>query len=477
MLATLRRRLIVSHTLPLLVVLPVVGVALIYVLETQVLIDSLSKDLTGEARLVAEMIGDLPGVLQNQAQAQNFVNHIGDTLAARVMFLDTDSRLIASSDARDAERVNQVVEVPNLDRAADNQVGITTRYSPRLDAVVADVVAPVSAPGHGRVGAVRLSHQLNDVYDRFQRLRLLIAGVLLGGLALSAIFALVLALNLQRPLKQVTEAIQLLASSWQTSMLAVPAQGPEEVKVLVQSFNVLSERLRVSEAARNQLVANVVHELGRPLGALRAAARALVRGASEEAGLRRELLTGMEQEIERLRRLLDELVLYYCQSAGALRLEPRPTDLGAWIVPLMAPWREAALATGITWHSTIAPDLPTVSVDPDRLAQAFENLLSNAVKYTTPGGAVSVEAGSDATDVWFRVGDTGPGISHEDQAHIFDPFYRSQAGGRFPQGMGLGLTIARNLATAHGGWIEVDSEPGTGSRFTLHIPIGRGDGA
>jgi signal transduction histidine kinase len=136
-----------------------------------------------------------------------------------------------------------------------------------------------------------------------------------------------------------------------------------------------------------------------------------------------------------------------------------------------SPWREAALDKGLGWQASIPKDLSTLEIDPDRLAQVVGNLLSNAVKYTPSGGTVTVTAGTAVDEgVWIRVSDSGPGIDPEEQERIFEPFHRSQRGRRFPQGMGLGLTIARDLVVAHGGRLEVESEPGQGSHFTVRLP-------
>jgi signal transduction histidine kinase len=143
----------------------------------------------------------------------------------------------------------------------------------------------------------------------------------------------------------------------------------------------------------------------------------------------------------------------------------------------------------------IPPDLPTLNLDPDRLARAIGNLLSNAIKYTPAGGTVSITAGVNAADanstnaadanstnaahanaasaniVWIQVSDSGPGIIPAEQEQVFKPFFRSQQARRFPQGLGLGLTIARDLVEAHGGRLDLVSNPGEGSRFTIHLPI------
>jgi signal transduction histidine kinase len=240
---------------------------------------------------------------------------------------------------------------------------------------------------------------------------------------------------------------------------------------LLQAVNTLVERLDTLEQARRQLLANLAHELGRPLGALRSAIQALLGGADREAALRQELMLGMDAEIGRLQRLLDDLARLHDQVLGTLELNRRPTALNDWLLRTLAPWREAAQDKELSWEAAIPAGLPTLELDADRLAQAVSNLLSNAIKYTPSGGAVSIEAGVEDDAVWIGVSDTGPGIDAEEQARIFTPFYRGRSAGRFPQGMGLGLTIARDLVVAHGGRIEIDSTPGQGSRFTIWLPL------
>jgi signal transduction histidine kinase len=280
---------------------------------------------------------------------------------------------------------------------------------------------------------------------------------------------LVLALNLERPLQDVTRAACQLSSGEQLAPL--PERGPIEIQNLLHSMNVLVQRLLSLEQARRHLLSNLVHELGRPLGALRSATQALLGRSGEDTTLRRELLEGMSAEMDHLGRLLDDLAGLHDQVLGTLELNRQPTQLSEWLARTEPPWRESAQAKGLAWYASIAPDLPTLHVDPDRLAQVLGNLLSNAIKYTPKGGTVSLTAGVAGEEAWIRVADTGPGISPEEQARIFAPFYRSQPGRRFPQGMGLGLNIAYTLVAAHGGRLELESSPGHGSRFTIRLPL------
>ena len=138
----------------------------------------------------------------------------------------------------------------------------------------------------------------------------------------------------------------------------------------------------------------------------------------------------------------------------------------------MLAWRQAAQEKRLAWEEQIPGNLPTILADPVRLGQVIGNLVSNAVRYTPAGKSVTISAGVQGQEVWIKVSDTGAGIPVEEQGVIFSPFYRGDQGRRIKQGMGLGLSIARDLAVAHGGRIQVESAPGQGSQFTLWIPIG-----
>ena len=474
MIKTMRGRFVLSHVLPLLIIVPLMGIALIYVLETQVLLQNLSTELTGQGLLVSEIASSWGNVWTDPDRARELTMLAHSHVEARVMLLDAEGNVMSSSDPTDADRLGQPLPLPGWAEARAGQVSVHTMYSRQLHHEVVDVLVPVTGPDDQVMGIVRLSHQLTGVYERFARLRYLVAGVLLAGLLLGGVVGWVLALNMERPLRRVTRALDRLIEGEHLSPL--PERGPREMQVLARSVNSLVERLHGLEQARRQLLANLVHELGRPLGALRSAIQALLGGADQDEGLRQDLLTGMEDETERLRRLLDDLAGLHDQVLGALELDRRTIALGEWLAHTLGPWREATQDKGLQWQATIPSSLPVLKADPDRLGQVLGNLLSNAIKYTPSGGTVSVDAGVKDEMAWIRVGDTGPGIAPEDKERIFDPFYRSQLGRRFPQGMGLGLSIARDVVIAHGGRLEVDSAPGLGSRFTVFLPSSESTG-
>jgi two-component system sensor histidine kinase BaeS len=315
---------------------------------------------------------------------------------------------------------------------------------------------------------VRLSYPLTNVFAQFLHLRYLTVAVLVAGLLLGSAIGWLLAGDLERPLGRVTRDIYRLAGG--RELVPLKQQGVKEIDLLLVAFNTLVERLQSGEEARRLLLAALVHELGRPLGAVQSAIQALQGGALQDGGMGQELLEGMAGELRRLDRLLDDLSLLRDQVAGGLQLDLRRTQLSAWLSEVLVPWRESARAKGLDWNAAIAADLPELEIDPDRVAQALGNVLSNAIKYTPPGGRVLVSSGVSDGKFWVRVSDTGPGISAEDQKRIFTPFFRGRATSGANHGTGLGLSIARELMVAHNGQLEVSSTPGQGSEFTLWLP-------
>jgi two-component system sensor histidine kinase BaeS len=464
---SLRTRLILSHILPLLVVIPLVGVALTYLFETQVLLAGLSNELERQAMLVATVAADYPQIWYDPVQSQAFTARIGARLAAQVMLLDANGVLLASTDPADQALLGQQLEVPGFREVLFSGAAVRVDYGEQPGTGAAEVLVPVII-NRQIVGVIRLTDPLSSVYERFPRTRTLIKWVLVAGLAVGIGLGWFLAIDLARPLRRATRAISQMAGGHPLAVL--PEQGPEEVRLLLRAFNTLAMQLQGLERARQHLLANLVHELGRPLGALLSAIQALAGGAEEDPAMRQELLGGMEAEVRRMRHLLDDLTRLYDQTLGPLELDRKPTALHPWLVQVLGPWREAAQDKELRWRTDLPADLPTLEIDPDRLAQALGNVVSNAIKYTLPGGEVGVSADTDGTEVWMRVRDSGPGITPEEQKRIFIPFYRGPAGRRFPQGMGLGLSIARDLVTAHGGRIEVQSTPGVGSTFTIWLP-------
>jgi len=465
---TLRSRLILSHILPLVLVIPIVGFALIYILETQVVLAGLSDELAGTALVTADLARDEPAIWRDAAEAHRFVTFFSVRSQSNIMLFDAQGNLLAASEPGYNTHLGQPLELPNLSAALLGEQQVYVGHIQQVQTEIVQVLVPVVGPNREVMGVVRASQHLSDMQRQLVRLRWLIAAVLAAEFLLAVLLGLAFALSLGRSLQRVTDAIFGVANG--REWVTLPEEGPEEIRTLLSAFNTLIERLRVLEDSRRRLLANLVHELGRPLGALQSGLQALLSGAEEDPELRHELLEGMDTQVHRLRPLLDSLTDLHGQVLGTLELHRQPVVLGDWLRRTLSPWRQAAHDKGLHWCVEIPDSLPVLEIDPDRMAQVLGNLLSNAIKYTSEG-RVLVEVLVEDGGVVMAVADTGIGIAPSEQEQIFEPLYRSRRARRFPQGMGLGLSISRDLVLAHGGRLEVESASDRGSRFTIWLPL------
>jgi two-component system, OmpR family, sensor histidine kinase BaeS len=468
MLNTLRGRFILSHILPLLIVIPLMGIATIYLIEKQILVPSLLSELEGNALVLSRLAARDLEIWQDPAYAQQLLAQGSFRTDGHLMLFDSNGTLIASSDPAGTDRLGSLVGHPGFDAARQGQVTAQLRSSQSLSDDIADVLAPILGPDGELLGFVRLSFHYYSFIEDLYQLRYLLTGILVLTLLFGTALGITLAINVGRPVQQVAQAVSALANGERSE--ALPELGAEETRHLSRAVNALFERLRVLEAARKRLLANLIHEIGRPLGALRMGIEALSHGANRDPQFYAELLEGMDLETARLQRLLEDLSHLHEQALGMLELDHQNLDLTTWLPGMLTSWKQAASKKRLHWELHLAQSMPVVRADPLRLDQVIGNLVSNAIKFTPGGGTVKIEAGNSGSDTWIRISDTGPGIPPEAQEKMFEPFVRGGQGRRFPQGMGLGLSIARELVEAHGGRLELESEPGLGSKFTVWLP-------
>jgi len=466
----LRNRLIVSHLIPYLLLIPIMGFIFIYLVETQVILAGVASELTGQGILVVELAQNAPEIWTDPTAAQAFNQKLAAKVDARLMLLTPQGTLLSSSDPADTTRIGQILPIEKKASLSVGQIYANVDHSQQLQTEVVDVLLPVIDANGSMIGIIRLSQRLSDVYQRFSQLRVTIVGILAGGLLLTIVFSIALSINVERPLRRLTESVQKIIAGKRDSLLV--EQGPQEVRILQHSFNQLSSLLNEQEQLRRRLIANLVHELGRSLGALRAAIQALLRNGIKNPELAQDLVAGMDEETKQLRRLLDDLANLQDVLAGSLRLEMQPLQLSEWLPVVLRPWEVMAHEKGLTWSENIPKNLPTINADSTRLDQALGNLLSNAVKFTPRGGKIRIRVEKDERFLVIHFKDNGLGIPPEEHEQIFTPFYQSNQG-KTPvaPGMGLGLSIARELIINQDGHIQVESTPGQGSQFSIWLPV------
>jgi signal transduction histidine kinase len=230
-------------------------------------------------------------------------------------------------------------------------------------------------------------------------------------------------------------------------------------------------RLHRVDQLKNDLVATVAHEFRTPLTSLHMAIHlCLEETAGPLTDRQADLLQAAREDCERLQRIVDELLDLARLQGGRLSLRRRTVALRDVVDGALDAQRSVAAERRVPLAADVAPGLPDVAVDEDRLQLVFANLLTNAIRHSPPGATVTVRAAASDRVVRIEVHDEGPGIAPERREGIFDKFTQ---GADAPGGAGLGLSIAREIVTAHGGTIGVDSTVGRGSTFWFTLPVER----
>lgn len=248
----------------------------------------------------------------------------------------------------------------------------------------------------------------------------------------------------------------------------------EQVQLRTHELQDALEVLRRADARRRQLFADISHELRSPTTAIRGEAEITLRGRDRPAHEYRDALTRIVETSCQLGSVIDDLLAMARSDMEALALVRRPVDLAEPVAAAMVQAAALAHERGIRLHAPSQEDVVwPVQGDPQRLRQLLVVLLDNAIRYSHPGGNVAVTMSRTEDDeVEVEVADEGIGIASAELPQVFERHFRGAEARRHrADGIGLGLTIARALATAHGGALALRSEPGRGTRALLRLPL------
>jgi two-component system sensor histidine kinase BaeS len=285
------------------------------------------------------------------------------------------------------------------------------------------------------------------------------------GIPVAGVLVIYLARRIARPLEALTAAADEVAMGHYDVPLP-ERTGGTEVERLAARFGEMTARLAESEELSRRFLMSVSHELRTPLTAIRGHVAALREGVLEEDEAKERSLEVVAEEAVRLERLVGDVLDLAKLDARRFALLREEVDMRALCERAYATFAEEARARGVEYELELGEGAVLVT-DGDRVLQIVSNLLANALHWTPPGGRVELDLDARDGEVMVAVEDSGPGIGPEQRERIFRPFWSGDGGGT-----GLGLAIARELALALGGRLELDSEPGRGSRFVLVLPVG-----
>jgi two-component system, OmpR family, sensor kinase len=329
-------------------------------------------------------------------------------------------------------------------------------------------VLAVRYPHNGATDVLVVARSLVDVDESVRRLRLLLILAVPVAVAVAGAGGWLLARKALLPVARMTNKAEVISADRLQERVAVP-RARDELGRLASTLNDMLDRIERGVQEQQRLVADASHELRTPLAVMRSEIDVWLRapGLPQQA---REALESVGEEVERMSRILDNLLTLARIDEGRLDLLCAPQGLDVMVNDVLSKLRPIAEAKGISLEAD--GENAEVLADGPRFELVIINLVDNAIKYTGSGGQVRVRLWHNRNEGGITVSDTGPGIPEDALPHLFDRFYRADAArSRAAGGSGLGLAICQEIVTAHGGRLWASSKLGAGSSFSLAMPL------
>jgi signal transduction histidine kinase len=317
--------------------------------------------------------------------------------------------------------------------------------------------------GNNLAGALVVAKPTSQLRSRWVTLIEQLGIAFGGGVIVAGLLGVYLSRRITRPLLGLSTAADEVAAGHYGVEVPAP-RGSDEISHLAQRFSDMAAKLAESEQLSRNFLMSVSHELRTPLTAIRGHVSALREGVIDDPAARDASLAVIGEEALALERLVGDVLDLAKLDAHRFTVLREEVDMERLCDRAYSSFGELARRRAIDYRREFNAT-PVIVTDGDRVLQIISNLLSNAFRWTPEGGRVGLALSAENGSVSVVVSDTGPGITPEERDRIFRPFWSRDGGGT-----GLGLAIARELATALGGRIDLQSEPGLGSRFQLVLP-------
>jgi signal transduction histidine kinase len=473
MFPTLKLKLVLAFGLAVVVTVVLTGLGSFFLLRQEQI--RTERERVGLLVLpVAFEVSMLQGSDAPRDQIRNYLMQRAQDLEVRFLLLDQDARVVVDTEN---QMVGQIWDAELDRRLSGSDAGAAGFGFSSVEGWEKQIVYAPST-GVRRVSVVPVERQYglrmlvpeSNIDGAWTALlpKLILPSAL--ALLASGVIAFLLARSIAEPVAEVTRASEAMAQGQYDQQ--IPVEGRDEIGRLAAAFNAMAYQVSRSHRMMRDLLTNVAHELKTPLTSIQGFSQALIEGAARTPEDQQKAARIINEEAERMRRLVEDLLYLSQLESGQLRM-----DMGEVNVPALL--HDAA--ERVTWQLrggdrtfrlNIAPGLPAITGDRQRLEQVLANLLDNAVRHTPPGGAITLQGALQGNDVLLSVHNTGSYIPPDVLPRVFERFYRADSH-RTRDGRhgGLGLSIASQIVAAHGGTIEASSDPGTGTEFRVLLPV------
>lgn len=381
----------------------------------------------------------------------------------RVMVVDQDLQVIKDTYSLDEGKTDVSENVVRCMR------GERTNYYDRTNHYI-EVTSPIVESGKDKVIGVMLVSVSTDNIETTKQVLYTHGSVIVGIiLILLAMLSVFFADRMVRPIHKITGAIENVTEGYSDDVLHVDTFT--ETRQLSEAFNKMLGRLKILDESREEFVSNVSHELKTPMTSMKVLADSLLEQENVPVEMYQEFMEDIAKEIDRENQIITDLLSLVKMDRSGQTMNIQTMNINELLEQILKRLKPIAEKKNVEMvMETFRP--VNAEIDETKFTLAVSNLVENAIKYNHENGWVHVSLNADHKYFYVRVEDSGIGIPEQDQAHIFERFYRvDKSHSREMGGTGLGLAIARNAVLVHRGSIKVYSNEGEGTTFTIRIPL------
>jgi signal transduction histidine kinase len=465
MFNSLRSRLIASYLLVVFLSLSLASL-LFYQFLARYTIQTKKQELVEQTKALAQLVSRLEN-RESLISPTRVLNLPEKVLKARIFLVKPSGEIITRSQARSLSRAGI-----DLEALRKGEIVQVERDAPQLGGKVIIVAVPFEQNSFSArsdfSGALVAVSTVRELTQTQRPVLIIFLVTALISLIISGILGFLLSSSIIKPLTKLNKAALEVAQGHFDHQVEVTS--PDEVGRLARTFNYMAASLKQAYQVQKDFLANVAHELKTPLTSIEGFSEALIENVASSEESRKKSLRIINQEAKRLSKLVKDILLASTLEAGKLKLELTEVDMGSFLRKLGEKYKSMAREKNISFKVT-EKGTGSILTDGDRLEQVLTNLLDNAFKHTQVGQSIELKSFKEKGKIVIQLSDSGPGIPPEDLPRIFDRFYLvEKSRSRQAGGTGLGLAISKEIVEALGGKIEVASQLGRGTTFTITLP-------
>lgn len=426
-------------------------------------------NMFAKANIISETISNVWNSDTSATAADKFAGVMENSLAGtNIRGVVTNTSYTVLYDTNEESHLGgRVFMRDSIKRALDGEQAVNITFENGMRLI--NVAVPIETGGN-IIGGVYLAESINTIDDtiRSTRTSLIVFSALI--IILIGMLSLAMSYIITSPLEEFRSVARAISKGDFSKRVNV--KGHNEMAQLAETLNYMCDELGLLEEKRRKFVSDASHELKTPMAGIKLICDSLVSAENLESAMIKEFLTDMSDEVDRLTRIVERLLVLTRLDVGDAELKQEETDVRMLINQVVKKLTPIATSKDIVMYTDYHDkEFEPILLDYDKMYEAIYNIADNAIKYSPEGGFVHIDVTADTAYLTIRIEDNGPGIPESERDRIFERFYRlDDSRARDTGGTGLGLAITKEAVSMHGGTITVMNASEVGSIFTVRLP-------